>query len=281
MLNNIEMINMSDVGSIRPHNEDSTASHSEVGFAIVADGMGGYNAGEAASAIAVTSIVNSLCRKLPRLRRASIDKQAEALRIAVEKANKNIYDLAHTEDECKGMGTTVVAALFHKDGYVITAHVGDSRIYRLRDNHLSQVTKDHSLIQEMVDKGLCTMEEATELVSKTYVTRALGIAKNVVVDVGQYEYYPGDIYLLCSDGLNDMVQDKEIHLNMVKHAGNLQTMAEHLIKTANRYGGKDNISTILVRVRDHNGSLVDEDKTDPSSVGHHKKKNKQSEAASD
>ena len=262
MINHIEIVNMSDVGSSRPHNEDSTASHKEIGFAIVADGMGGYNAGEAASAVAVTAIVNHLCHQLPRLGTAGVDKQAHTLGQAVEKANHTIYNLAHSVKECKGMGTTVVAALFHKDGYMVTAHVGDSRMYRLRDNQLSQVTKDHSLIQEMVDKGLCSMEEATEFVSKTYVTRALGISKNVVVDTAHYEYYPGDIYLLCSDGLNDMVQDKEIHLNMVKHAGDLNALAENLIKTANRYGGKDNISTVLVRVHDYEGAHIDDDKTD-------------------
>ena len=271
MLNgHIEVVNKSDVGSTRPHNEDSTASDSGLGFAVVADGMGGYLAGEAASAIAVSSVVSSFLNGLPRLRskaeKDTIANNSELLRKAIEDANTKVYDTARSEKSCKGMGTTMVAMLFSGriQNHVCIAHVGDSRLYMLRNNELTQVTKDHSLVQEMIDKGVCANEEeALEFVSKTYITRALGIARDIEVDSAIHRISQGDIYVLCSDGLSDMVKDQDIHRTLVKHSGNLNNAADELIRMANAAGGKDNISTVMVRILRKTDALPKEDTTVP------------------
>ena len=274
--NRIEVINKSDVGSVRPHNEDSTASDPRLGFAVVADGMGGYLAGEAASAIAVTSIVHYLMHHLPHLhingKQDPPGNNSVLLRPAIEEANHQVYTTAHNEKDCKGMGTTIVAVLFSnwQPHNMIVAHVGDSRLYRLRDNCMTQITKDHSLIQEMIDKGVCsTVEEALEFVSKTYITRALGIAKKIEVDVSTQQIKKNDIYLLCSDGLSDMLPDRQIHRILVQHAHDLEQAATELVHQANSAGGKDNISTILVRI--NATSDEEEDRTHPSEVDNNKR----------
>ena len=147
------------------------------------------------------------------------------------------------------MGTTVVVCLFNAN-YVTVAHVGDSRLYRKRAEDFHQITKDHSLIQELIDRGLYTPEEAVLKTPKNLVTRALGIDAKVEVDVLEEQLKTGDIYLLCSDGLNDMVNDEEIHLTLSKYSANLAHSAEELVRLANSKGGKDNISVILIRVRE-------------------------------
>ncbi len=255
MANNLEIVNISDVGKKRPHNEDSTASDLSKGLVIVADGMGGYKAGEVASAIAATSILHDIKKGLETLKPGQIDEKSgysqEAMLIkeAVIRANSTIYTKAQGDEQCRGMGTTVVMCLFH-DGIVSVAHVGDSRLYRLRDDNFEQVTKDHSLIQEVIDRGLYTPEEAAANTPKNLVTRALGINSEVKVDILEEQVREGDIYLLCSDGLNDMVNDEEIHLTLSKYSANLVQTANELVKFANKRGGKDNISIILVRIRE-------------------------------
>lgn len=251
----LDIANLSDVGRRRPHNEDSTLTDARYGLAILADGMGGYKAGEVASAIAVASIHHQVIGKLPRVRPGQTDPESglslESLvvRDAVLEANSGIYTTAQREPQCQGMGTTVLVCLFRQDR-VIVAHVGDSRLYRLRGNDFSQVTRDHSLIQELIDRGLYTPEEAARNTPKNLVTRALGIEADVKVDVMEEQILPGDIYMLCSDGLNDMVDDEEIHLTLSKYGANLVQAGEHLIRQANEKGGKDNISVILIRVTD-------------------------------
>ncbi len=255
MAYNLEIVNISDVGKRRPHNEDSTASDLSKGLVIVADGMGGYKAGEVASAIAATSILHDIKKGLETLKPGQIDEKSgysqEAMLIkeAVIRANSTIYSTAQDDEQCRGMGTTVVMCLFH-DGIVSVAHVGDSRLYRLRDDNFEQVTKDHSLIQEVIDRGLYTPEEAAVNTPKNLVTRALGIDSEVKVDILEEQVREGDIYLLCSDGLNDMVNDEEIHLTLSKYSANLVQAAQELVHLANSKGGKDNISVILIRVKE-------------------------------
>jgi protein phosphatase len=145
------------------------------------------------------------------------------------------------------MGTTVVAALFH-DNRVTFAHVGDSRIYRLRADRLEQVTLDHSLLQELVDRGFYTPEEAQRAANKNYVTRALGVEPTVDVEITEHEVHKGDHYLLCSDGLSDMVEDADIHLTINTFGDNLATVAKQLIQLANDNGGRDNVSVVLAEV---------------------------------
>ena len=250
-----EIVNVSDVGRRRPHNEDSTLSDADSGLVILADGMGGYKAGEVASAIAVTSVHKEILAGLAQIEQenhqgpAALTPQSELVKDAVISANSGIYRTAQRDPQCQGMGTTIVAVLFYNNAMTI-AHVGDSRLYRLRGNEFLQITKDHSLIQELIDRGLYTPEEAALNTPKNLVTRALGIEPDVKVDIGEQPVVPGDIYLLCSDGLNDMVDDEEIHLTLSKYSANLVQAAEELVRLANAKGGKDNTSVILVRPKE-------------------------------
>lgn len=249
----IEIINVSDVGKRRPHNEDSTLCDLTNGVVILADGMGGYKAGEVASAIAVTTthkkILEGLAKPIqqPTASDAQLSPEAIAVKNAVIHVNSEIYKAAQTDPQCQGMGTTLVVVLFHNNIATI-AHVGDSRLYRIRQNVFSQVTKDHSLIQELIDRGIYTREEVLKNTPKNLVTRAVGIQPEVIVDVADETVYPGDIYMLCSDGLNDMVDDEEIHLTLSKYSANLGQAANELVRLANQKGGKDNISVVLIRI---------------------------------
>lgn len=252
----LDVANVSDTGRRRPHNEDSSATDTALGLAVIADGMGGYKAGEVASAIAVTSIMNEVREGLEHLREDEVDPQSGLtrgsllIRQAITNANRYIYSTAQTEPQCQGMGTTVVVLMLYDDKLTV-AHVGDSRLYRLRNGTLEQVTSDHSLIQELIDRGFFTPEEAAENTPKNLVTRALGIEEQVEVDVHEEPVLPGDTYLLCTDGLNDMVNDEEIRLTLSKYSANLDEAARELVRLANESGGKDNISVVLVRPRGH------------------------------
>jgi len=251
----LEIANQSDVGLKRPHNEDSTITDGRNGIVILADGMGGYKAGEVASALAVTNILFGITNGLKKLKGAQIDEstgfynESLLIRNAITHANSVIYNTAKADPQCQGMGTTIVVGLFHNNVLSI-AHVGDSRLYRIRNNELQQVTKDHSLIQELIDRGLYTPEEAHANTPKNLVTRAMGIEADVDVDVVEEAVLPDDIYLLCSDGLTDLVKDEEIHLTLSKYSANLAQTADELVKFANKRGGKDNTSIILVRIRE-------------------------------
>lgn len=251
----IEIINVSDVGKRRPHNEDSTLCDPALGLVILADGMGGYKAGEIASAIAVTSTHKNILEGLEKIspgqrpRDDGHSQEAAVVKNAIIHVNSEIYKTAQKDPQCQGMGTTIVVVLFH-DNVCTIAHIGDSRLYRKRQNTFVQVTKDHSLIQELIDRGLYSPEEAAKHTPKNLVTRAVGIEMDVQVDINEETVYPGDIYMLCSDGLNDMVDDEEIHLTLSKYSANLAQGASELVRLANLKGGKDNISVILVRILD-------------------------------
>lgn len=248
----IEIATVSDTGQKRPHNEDSAVTSAAAGLAVVADGMGGYKAGEVASAIAAKCIVDKIEEGLEQAHAAQgngesgLRAESELIHAAIDEANTHIFQTAQTVQQCQGMGTTVVAILLY-DNVATIAHVGDSRIYRLRDDTLSQVTNDHSLVQELIDRGFFTAEEAEANTPKNLVTRALGIDGKVEIDVTEEAVKPNDIYLLCSDGLNDMVNDEEIRLTLSKYSGNLHEAATELVRLANDMGGKDNISVVLVR----------------------------------
>ena len=248
----LEIANVSNVGRRRSHNEDSTLSDLDRGLVILADGMGGYKAGEIASAIAVTTSHEEIRLGLTKIKSGQTDKvtglhaESTVVKDAVTLVNSSIYNSSQTDPECTGMGTTIVVALFHGE-LVTIAHVGDSRLYRKRAQNFEQITKDHSLIQELIDRGLYTSEEAHAKTPKNLVTRALGIEENAEVDVMEVPVLGGDIFLLCSDGLNDMVNDEEIHLTLSKYSVNLVHAAQKLVSLANEKGGKDNISVILIR----------------------------------
>ena len=249
----LEIVSISDVGRKRPHNEDSIVTDISNGMVILADGMGGYKAGEVASALAVVTIQKDIADGLmdgqdipdnPVNRKNPV---VDLIREAINHANSNIYSMAKSNVECHGMGTTIVIGLFH-DNKISIGNVGDSRLYRLRTGEFKQITKDHSLIQELIDRGLYSREEAYAKMPKNLVTRALGLDKKVDADIIEEEVLLDDIYLLCSDGLNDMVNDEEIHLTLSKYSANLVQAAENLVQLANTNGGKDNISVVLVRI---------------------------------
>ncbi len=257
----IEVANISDTGQKRPHNEDSSVTDTRLGLAIVADGMGGYKAGEVASAIAAKLILDDVAAGIDLGKHAEVDEATGLnhasilLRDAISHANSDVYRTAQEVPQCQGMGTTVVVVLYHGNKVSI-AHVGDSRVYRLREGEFVQITRDHSLIQELIDRGFFTPEEAAENTPKNLVTRALGIELNVEVDVQEQDAVPGEIYLLCSDGLNDMVDDEEIHLTLSKYSANLAEAARELVRLANEKGGKDNISVVLVRPQSSAGGAT-------------------------
>jgi protein phosphatase len=245
---NISIHGHSDVGLSRDHNEDDFICESEMNLAILADGMGGHNAGEVASQIAVQQVCNALKAVLrPEFELSSDIQYKDIVRDAVELANTEIHEHSIEHPECAGMGTTLVSALI-RDDKIILANVGDSRIYRLRNNSLEQLTNDHSLVQELVDNGYLSAEEASLSVSKNLITRALGIGEEVEVDVFVHDISGGDLYLLCSDGLSDLVDDEFIEESLNENTGDLVASAKALIGLANTNGGTDNITVILVSV---------------------------------
>lgn len=249
----IEIVGLTDRGLVREHNEDHIGSDLDVGFAVLADGMGGLNAGEVASAMAVEMISTELAEVVPNLDVMDVDGaggysvESVAVNQAVRKANETIFQVAQNQPQCAGMGTTLVMMLFY-DNHVTVAHVGDSRVYRLRRGQFEQITVDHSLIQELVDRGFYTREEARYSANKNIVTRAIGIAPNVDVEVQEQGARLGDVFLLCSDGLNDMVTDEDIHRIIELYDDDLEAAAQALVDTANANGGRDNISVILAKV---------------------------------
>jgi PPM family protein phosphatase len=248
-------VECTDVGKVRDHNEDTIGSQPDIGLWVLADGMGGYNAGEVASGIAVKTIIELVTQACKTEKRGEIEtgtgymRQTIVLRDAIHRANKVINQTAQSQPQCEGMGTTLVASLFY-DNKVSIAHVGDSRMYRLRGNRFEQITMDHSLLQELVDRGFYSQEEAQRSTNRNYVTRALGVEANVDVEVQEVEVQKGDYFLMCSDGLPDMVEDEDIHLTISTFANDVRTVGEQLIKLTNDNGGRDNVSVILVRIAD-------------------------------
>jgi len=249
----INFAELSDTGRVRDHNEDAIRSDPDIGLMVLADGMGGYNAGEVASGIAVQIVTEMAIEGAARQERDDIDshsglmRQSIVLRDAVYRANKIIYQTAQSQTHCEGMGTTIVACMFF-DNKVSVAHVGDSRAYRLREGELIQLTMDHSLLQELVDRGFYSAEEAQRSTNRNYVTRALGVEPTVEVEVHEHEVLPEDIYLLCSDGLPDMVEDEDIHLTISTFNASLDVVGQQLVELANDHGGRDNVSVMLAEV---------------------------------
>jgi len=251
----IDFTEITDTGRVREHNEDAIGSVPEIGLMVLADGMGGYNAGEVASGIAVQIVTELATVGANREERDDIDphsglmRQSIVLRDAVYRANKIIYQTAQSQTHCEGMGTTIVACMFYDDRVSI-AHVGDSRAYRLRGGEIEQITLDHSLLQELVDRGFYSEEEAQRSTNRNYVTRALGVESVVEVEVHEHDVLPDDVYLLCSDGLPDMVEDDDIHLTISTFNASLEVVGQQLVDLANDHGGRDNISVMLAQIKE-------------------------------
>lgn len=237
---------LTDVGRLRANNEDAVMVDAERGLAVLADGMGGYNAGEVASALAVELVGGEMGRWLAEAgATASARDVRRAMEISVDHANRTIFEAANTHAACAGMGTTLVMAVAHGDGFVI-GHVGDSRAYRWRAGVLEQLTHDHSLLQEQIDIGLITPEEAAASGNRNLVTRALGVEDAVLLDLREIDCLPGDRLLLCSDGLNDLVRDEDI-AQMLATEASAQAQCQALVDLANERGGRDNVSVILIK----------------------------------
>jgi protein phosphatase len=249
----LEIASCTDPGMVRSHNEDSIASDPASGLVVLADGMGGYNAGEVASGMATTVITTELQQLLAKIQPYQVDEESKKpfaermIREQVLKANTSIYQAAQSQPQYAGMGTTLVVCLFYNNKMMV-GHLGDSRLYRLRGTKFSQVTRDHSLLQEQIDSGIITAEQAKHAQHKNLVTKALGIDPTVEPEVREYDTQVGDLYLLCSDGLCDMVDDEDMGMTLQAIGGNLKLAAQQLVQMANDNGGKDNVSVILVRV---------------------------------
>src|SRR4029079_9151924 len=245
---------LSHKGMVRSHNEDSVFVDATAGIAVIADGMSGYNAGEVASGIAVNVVSNGMVPELSSDRELSKVDIATGLTHAglllqpkIAEANKGIYEAAQARPECAGMGTTRVSVVFCGNRVSI-GHIGDSRCYRLRGEKFEQLTRDHSLLQEQIDSGVLTQEQARFSLNKNLVTRALGIEAIVPTDIAEYRIEANDIYLLCSDGLTDIVDPDVIHSIIDEKRSDLAVAAGDLIDLANQNGGRDNISVVLVRI---------------------------------
>lgn len=249
----LEIVSLSHPGMVRSHNEDSVTFDTASGLVVLADGMGGYNAGEVASGIAVSVLSSEIRHHLQEVRPeepdpfSGEDAGVVLLRDNVQKANASIYHAAESQPQYSGMGTTIVAGLFYDDR-VAVAHVGDSRMYRLRGEVFETITRDHSLLQEQIDSGMISEADARTSKNRNLVTRAVGIDAEVEPEVHVHQVQVGDIYLLCSDGLNDMIVDEEIGATLKMLQSNLSLAASALIEQANDNGGRDNVSVILVKV---------------------------------
>lgn len=247
----LRVARLTDVGLLRTRNEDAIASDASIGFALLADGMGGYNAGDVASQMAALSITAECTAQFNQAQQANQVVTAQQASIwmenAVAKANSAILEVSNTQAQCAGMGTTLVVTLFI-DNQVVIGHIGDSRAYVLRDEQLTQITNDHSLLQEQIDAGLLTTEQAKHATYKNFVTKALGVDPVAELELNTHAVQVGDLYLLCSDGLTDMVEDHEIESTLIEHQQDLEALAHVLIRKANQRGGKDNISVILISV---------------------------------
>ncbi len=249
----LEIVSQTNPGMVRSHNEDSVAQEPACGLVVLADGMGGYNAGEVASGIAVSVVATEICQHLQNASPTDRDEASgeelgmALLRDNIQRANASIYHAAQSQPQYAGMGTTIVTGLFY-DNRVAVGHVGDSRMYRLRGEALETITRDHSLLQEQIDSGMISVEDARLSKNKNLVTRAVGIDAEVTPEIHVHDVLVGDIYLLCSDGLNDMVEDEDIQSTLYAMQGNLRLAAEQLIQMANDNGGRDNVSVILVKV---------------------------------
>jgi protein phosphatase len=276
-----------DRGRVRAHNEDAIAIADECHLALIADGMGGYNAGEVASSLAAEFLVTHLVDDLRALRQGEAGSSGAAslrdlhalLRARIDGVNDAILDAANNQPAFQGMGTTLAMLLFTDDA-AITLHLGDSRIYRMRDEVLSLLTRDHSLLQDQIDAGVLTPGEARDSINRNFVTRALGVDAVAEPEISEYDLMPGDLYLICSDGLPDMLRDEEIFdllrgdpddpmsadgsgpREVAAHADDAESPADprvaelarleytaaKLVEAANARGGRDNVSVVLASV---------------------------------
>ncbi len=249
----LEVSGQTHVGMKRNHNEDNLLLLPEERVFVVADGMGGHSSGEIASKIAVdevgeffrmTSQDQDVTWPYKMDKQKNYDENRHA--VAVKLANQRIFEKASNDSKFKGMGTTIVSVYFAKDNEVVIGHVGDSRVYFFRDGALRQLTEDHSLLNDYLKAKKLSPEEIENFPHKNVIVRALGMKDSVVVDVNRIEPKPGDIFLLCSDGLSGMVTDEQIQ-QVLQSTPDLDKACAQLIDSANANGGNDNVTAVLAR----------------------------------
>lgn len=242
----VQSFGESDIGLVRLNNEDVWAQMPKEKFFILADGMGGHQAGE----VAANEIVVHLCQFVKNLYQRhshlSEDKLIHEVEQAIRRANSNIFDLSSQEKEMEGMGTTLCLALLNNE-HLIYAHVGDSRIYRVRKGRLTQLTEDHSLKKELIEKGELDESLASTFPLKNVITRAIGTQPQVAPEVESCLAEPGDIYFLCSDGLSDPLSDEKI-LSLIQSSTSIKEAVNELIESAKKQGGEDNITIVMFKI---------------------------------
>ncbi len=248
----VEVVGETNVGRKRTHNEDNFCILADFGLYIVADGMGGHASGEVASKMAIDTIKEFFERTADDPERTwpyKLDRskgyEENRLITSIKLANLRIYEHAQRDSKARGMGTTIVT-IFTVENGVYCAHVGDSRVYRIRDGRLEQMTEDHSLLNDYIKMKHLSAEEIANFPHKNVIVRALGMKETVKVDSRFDAPMAGDTYLLCSDGLCGPVSDEEI-LSIVVNAADLPTACRRLIERANENGGPDNITSVLAR----------------------------------
>ena len=238
-----------DRGRVQENNEDSVAFDAATHLGVLADGMGGYNAGEIASSMATALIKSELAKCLSEAaQQVNVGQVRRAIEICVDNTNRSIFNASNANPQYSGMGTTLVLGIF-QGAKLMLGHIGDSRCYRLRGNELLQITRDHSLLQEQMDAGWLTPEQAAASPNKNLVTRALGVEEGVMLELHEHRVEAGDLYLMCSDGLSDMVEDAAI-ARILQNEPSLAQMAAALVALANKNGGRDNITVLLTQVTD-------------------------------
>jgi serine/threonine protein phosphatase PrpC len=249
----IVVFGRSDIGLVRENNEDVWGQLPEIGFFALADGMGGHQAGEIAARIAITSLCKAIKIKLKRFKEEpGTEKVRDLVKRAIVQVNARVYKMSRTDHALYGMGTTLCCMLFYRNQFIL-AHVGDSRIYRLRDQKLEQLTKDHSLLRELIDQGKLNEEQATDFLYKNIITKAIGTEPKVDPAVDVIEVQPDDLFLMCTDGLSDLLSEEEMQ-NILLQGGAIQESAAALIESANAKGGRDNITVVIATVKQADAS---------------------------
>lgn len=243
----VKISGCTDTGLRRKYNQDHIGYKQSLGIAVLADGMGGHNSGEVAAEMAVELVFQELQKLANQQSSAAItgSQLLDYVSNTISNSNTEIFEAANTHEQHKGMGTTIVAAIV-EGSHIYAGHVGDSRLYLYRDQVLRRITKDHSLVQSLIDKGFYTEREARNASVGNVVTRALGSKAEVEVDTRRIEIEAQDVFLLCSDGLTDMVSDWQIAEVINENSMDLDKTSTELVNLANKYGGKDNISVILI-----------------------------------
>lgn len=248
----ITSFGVSDLGLVRKNNEDAWFISPELNLYIVADGMGGHQAGEVASRETVKALSEIIIQRWKHgLNKIGFHDIRKAFKLAIQEVNKLVHQLGSSSNELKGMGTTLCSLFFHEKGLVY-AHVGDSRIYRLRNRRLEQLTKDHSLLRDLVDQGQLTEQEGADFLYRNIITKAIGTEATVEPSVHLCDVETNDLFLMCTDGLSDMLKAKEIQ-NILNYAHSLEEGAQELLVTANARGGYDNVTILLIKVLEYSG----------------------------